>query len=304
MKPRIIDPSFWEDVDVASITRDERLLLIAMITGGADDEGRIKANALYLKRLAFPYDSDVTIEQTEQMILNIGGKCKNVLLYGVNGERYATFRNWQKYQEIKYRAKSKLPAPIVPQESPQFPEPRKDFPELEKVSEPSPKFPKPSTGSVGLDSVELGRGRVDTPPPPKNASPNGEKDDIEAAWKAWVDTRQNPMALHQADVVEFEAKCQEYPPWQIREAILEANRGNRGGQVSWNFVDAILERWARVGTGPTRDSPALDRIDEGEVQQLIKQARKYKDGLGVSYTEEGLREAAIAAIRQTNGERK
>jgi len=111
-KPRIIDPSFWEDIDIQSLSRDTRFLIVAMITAGADDHGRCKANPMYLKRLAFAFDADVSISEVAAMIEQIR-KCRNIRLYEVGGEEYALFKNWQKYQNIRYPVKSKLPEPQI-----------------------------------------------------------------------------------------------------------------------------------------------------------------------------------------------
>jgi hypothetical protein len=183
VKPRIIDPSFWEDLDVIKLSRDERLLMTAMITAGADDYGRLKANGAYLKRLAFAFDDDLTVADTERMILHIGQCCKNVQLYEVNGERYACFTNWLKYQGIKYQSKSVIPEPTLANRI-------QDFPTLEKIGEPEPIFPKPSPSRVGLGSVGLGRVGLggdsganapgdespapETPPAPKRANPKSD----------------------------------------------------------------------------------------------------------------------------------
>jgi hypothetical protein len=150
MKPRIIDPSFWEDLDVIKLSRDERLLMTAMITAGADDHGRLKANGAYLKRLAFAFDDDLTVADTDRMILHIGQCCKNVQLYEVNGERYAYFTNWLKYQGIKYQSKSVIPEPVLTDH-------RQSFPTVENFGESEEIFSNPPPGRVGLGSVELSR---------------------------------------------------------------------------------------------------------------------------------------------------
>jgi len=149
-KPRIIDPSFWEDLDIIALTRDERLLLVGIFTSGADDVGLSKANAPYLKRLAFAFDADISIDDVERMAVHIGETCRNIKFYHDHGERYLAIRNWDKYQAIKYARKTSLPLPpwAIGEDI---------WPEFANFGQDAPKFPKASTGSVGLGSAELSR---------------------------------------------------------------------------------------------------------------------------------------------------
>lgn len=52
---RMIKPQFWEDIKVANLTRDARLLYIG-IWNFCDDLGVIPAAELYIKSKVFPYD--------------------------------------------------------------------------------------------------------------------------------------------------------------------------------------------------------------------------------------------------------
>ncbi|NLS78918.1 MAG: hypothetical protein GXY76_16835 [Chloroflexi bacterium] len=159
MKPRTIAPSFWEDLDVIQLSRDERLLMVAMITAGADDHGRLKANPAYLKRLAFAFDADIGIAEVEAMIRHLGSSCKNVQLYEAGGELYACFANWEKYQAIKYKAKSLLPAPEDGRLWRGSADSSKTAPISPKpagISETVATFPFSPLGSVGLGSVVKG----------------------------------------------------------------------------------------------------------------------------------------------------
>jgi len=58
-RKRDIDPRLWENEQLADVSRDARLLFIACINF-ADDEGRLKGSARYLRAQAFRYDVDVT----------------------------------------------------------------------------------------------------------------------------------------------------------------------------------------------------------------------------------------------------
>jgi hypothetical protein len=108
-KPRSIDPSFWDDPDIAQLTRDERLLLIGMITLCADDEGRLLADPGYLRKRVFGYDDDVSKQDAEAWRNDVVLKCRNVKLYMADSQPYMWFSNWQEYQNIRYVVASKLP---------------------------------------------------------------------------------------------------------------------------------------------------------------------------------------------------
>ena len=87
-KPRVIDGSFWNDLDMAELTRDERLLVAGMITKCADDYGRMVAHPKHLRREVFGYDEDLSVEDVALMREHVVSQCRNVVLYTVNGQEY------------------------------------------------------------------------------------------------------------------------------------------------------------------------------------------------------------------------
>lgn len=154
-KIRVIDTNFWNDPDVARLSRDERLLLVAMITTCADDYGRLMAHAPYLRKMGFGYDDDVTVDDVQAMRDHIVETCqRNVVLYSVDGQEYIWLRKFQKHQKIRYQVKSILPEP-----------PTETTPSQE-IAANCRKSPKDSVGlgSVVLSSVE--EGSVDAVPAP------------------------------------------------------------------------------------------------------------------------------------------
>ena len=110
-KPRVIDGGFFDDLDIALLARDERLLMIAIISKCADDYGRLIAHPAYLRKQAFGYDEDISIDDVRTMRAHILEHCRNVLLYQDNGQEYICLINWDKWQKIRYRIDSKLPPP-------------------------------------------------------------------------------------------------------------------------------------------------------------------------------------------------
>lgn len=110
-KPRIVDMRFWDDPDIAKLTREERLLVVGMMTACADDEGLLMGHDAYLKKSVFGYDDDITVEDVGQWRDHIFETCRNIIPYLEDGQIYIWFRKWQCYQKIRYVVDSKLPKP-------------------------------------------------------------------------------------------------------------------------------------------------------------------------------------------------
>lgn len=110
-KQRILAADFWNDPDVAELKRDERLLLAGMFTLCADDEGRLLAEPVYLRKMVFGYDEDLTRADVASMADNIVAKCRNVVRYEHDGQLYIFLKKFQKHQQIRYVVLSKLPPP-------------------------------------------------------------------------------------------------------------------------------------------------------------------------------------------------
>jgi len=151
-KPRVIDGSFWNDLDMAELTRDERLLVAGMITKCADDYGRLVAHPKHLRREVFGYDEDLSVEDVENMRAHILERCRNIVLYTHNGQEYIYFRNWQKWQKIRYKIDSTLPVPPGEVLESNMP--------LPKVSANSRKFPQGSVEQGCLEQGSVGQSRV------------------------------------------------------------------------------------------------------------------------------------------------
>lgn len=108
-RKRMIDPSFWTDVQIGSLSRDERLMFIGCFSN-ADDEGRLPGNPAFLRSVIFPYD-DLSIAEVRKMRDRVAATCKNFVTYAVDGNEYIAFRKWREYQSVRYPQPSKYPAP-------------------------------------------------------------------------------------------------------------------------------------------------------------------------------------------------
>jgi len=95
-RKRSIDPHIWEDPGFNSLEIPARLIFIGMISN-ADDEGYIRADAGSIKRLIFGFDN-ISKEEVQKYLDQIK-KLKTVHFYEIDGEEYAHFVKWRKYQK-------------------------------------------------------------------------------------------------------------------------------------------------------------------------------------------------------------
>jgi hypothetical protein len=109
-RKRMIDPSFWEDPTIGSLSVPARLLFIGMMSH-ADDEGRLEVEPRYIRRAVFGFDEDVTTTIVATYLDEIKTVCRSVRFYEVDGRALACFINWKRYQYIQKPQASKLPPP-------------------------------------------------------------------------------------------------------------------------------------------------------------------------------------------------
>lgn len=109
-RKRMIDPSFWEDPTIGSLSIPARLLFIGMMSH-ADDEGRLEVEPRYIRRAVFGFDEDVPTGVVVAFLDEIRTTCRGVRFYEVDGRALASFTNWKRYQYIQKPQASKLPPP-------------------------------------------------------------------------------------------------------------------------------------------------------------------------------------------------
>lgn len=105
---RTIKPSFWSDDDVASLSRDARLLLIGLISM-ADDEGRFVATHQTIVGYVFPWDQ-IPQRLFQRWLTEITDR-PIVELYSYDNRPYGWFPKWLKHQKINRPQPSSLPPP-------------------------------------------------------------------------------------------------------------------------------------------------------------------------------------------------
>ncbi|MCW2902232.1 MAG: hypothetical protein JWO67_4497 [Streptosporangiaceae bacterium] len=109
---RTIKPDFWEDELIASLSRDARLLFIAT-WNLADDEGRLRWSAAYIKSKVFPYDEDLDVKDVNALMVELESSGR-VLAYTVSEHITQTFAfvvNFPRHQRINRAQDSSLPPP-------------------------------------------------------------------------------------------------------------------------------------------------------------------------------------------------
>jgi hypothetical protein len=109
-RKRMIDPSFWEDPTIGTLSVPARLLFLGMMSH-ADDEGRLEVEPRYIRRAVFGFDEDITTGLVACYLAEIRELCRSVRFYEVDGRGLAAFINWRRYQYIQKPQASKLPAP-------------------------------------------------------------------------------------------------------------------------------------------------------------------------------------------------
>jgi len=152
-KARVLEPAFWDDPAIASLTRDERLMVVGMITRLADDEGRLHADPGYIRKELFGYEDDCTKSYILQMRDSIVAKWRNIKLYEYEGQQYLWLANFVDVQKMRYPVKSKLPAF---QESTEI---HGNLPRIDGNAQPCSDLSIKSVASVGFEvgfDVEVG----------------------------------------------------------------------------------------------------------------------------------------------------
>jgi len=156
---RMIGPEFWTDRYIATLDRNERLLVVGGICN-ADDEGRLVGHPAYLKAAIFMYDTDLDAPAVEALRDSCLAKMASwpsthpyrFVSYQNSGETYLVFPSWYDIEKPSHPTKSKLPPP-PPDSLPIF---SGNPPEIvEKLSGEPP--PQSRSGQSSLGQVSIGQ---------------------------------------------------------------------------------------------------------------------------------------------------
>ena len=105
---RMIDPNFWGSEDVSKLNHTERLMLIGMFST-ADDFGKGRANAAYVRSSVFPYE-DIPLKEIEKNLSHIQEHIE-IVFYEIGDGKYYKFKNWSKWQKVDHPTDSIIPDP-------------------------------------------------------------------------------------------------------------------------------------------------------------------------------------------------
>lgn len=106
---RMITSDTWEDDFITSLSVFERLVWIGLITGCADDQGRLQDSASLIRSKIFPVD-DIPIKDIEKA-LNSFDLARKIERYIAGTKKLIQIINWWKHQKPRWAGKSNYPPP-------------------------------------------------------------------------------------------------------------------------------------------------------------------------------------------------
>ncbi len=107
-RKRMVDPNIWQSEDFGKLSNLAKIVFIGLFSL-ADDEGRGRANPMYLKSNLFPYNEDMRSADIEKALLEISSNM-SVVFYSCDGSSYYSLLSWYTFQKIEKPTNSKLPA--------------------------------------------------------------------------------------------------------------------------------------------------------------------------------------------------
>ena len=109
-RKRMIDPNIWESEDFSTLSMLGKVLFIGLFSL-ADDEGRGKANPVYIRSKLFPYTAEeVRLADIKTALSEIAHRM-SVTFYAVNGTQYYALTHWEQWQKIDKPSPSNIPSP-------------------------------------------------------------------------------------------------------------------------------------------------------------------------------------------------
>lgn len=158
-RTRELKPAFFQDEDLATLSRDHRLLFSALWTL-ADREGRLEDRPAWIKLYSFPFDADVAPGDIDRMLSDLATHSGQFIVrYRANGKRYLLVQNFKKHQHIHPKEAPSDCPPI-----PEVPEPARELPVKSGKAETSQGIlPLPSEPSIPSKPSEPSRLSPETP---------------------------------------------------------------------------------------------------------------------------------------------
>ena len=107
-RKRVISPEIWQSEDFSRLSTLAKLIFIGMFSN-ADDEGRGRGKAVYLKSIIFPYDEAIRVTDIDKALSEISSNM-SVIFYTYNENIYYELTNWNKWQKVEKPQSSIIPA--------------------------------------------------------------------------------------------------------------------------------------------------------------------------------------------------
>lgn len=107
-RKRMISPDIWQSEDFSKLSTLAKIVFIGMFSN-ADDEGRGRGKAVYLKSIIFPYDEDIRVADVDKTLSEISSNM-SVIFYSHNENIYYELTNWKIWQKVEKPQSSKIPA--------------------------------------------------------------------------------------------------------------------------------------------------------------------------------------------------
>lgn len=106
-RKRMISPEIWQSEDFSELSTLAKLVFIGLFSN-ADDEGRGRARAVYIKSIVLPYEEGIRVADIEKSLDEIAAHM-SVIFYTHDGNEYYELTNWNVWQKVDKPQKSKIP---------------------------------------------------------------------------------------------------------------------------------------------------------------------------------------------------
>lgn len=107
-RKRMIDPNIWQSEDFGKLSNLAKVVFIGLFSL-ADDEGRGRANPVYLRSTLFPYNEKMRSTDVEVALSEIS-RNMSIVFYSCDGNNYYNLLSWNTFQKIDKPTDSKIPA--------------------------------------------------------------------------------------------------------------------------------------------------------------------------------------------------
>ena len=104
----MIDPNMWQSEDFGKLSLLAKIVFIGLFSN-ADDEGRGRANPVFLKSILFPYNEGMRSADIEKALCEISSNM-SAIFYSCDGSNYYSLYSWNRWQKIDKARSSELPA--------------------------------------------------------------------------------------------------------------------------------------------------------------------------------------------------